>query len=106
MIAETIEKHYENTTWNAFLAQKDLFACYDSNGDACYEGAMMCELLMDTCNLETTIGVQVLCEEIAAANSAKHVHNAAKLLDFMKGKIDLMKDMRETYENVISNTFD
>ena len=66
----------------------------------------MCKLLMNICNPETTIGAQVLRDEIKSANYAKFNHHFVKILEFIKVKMDMIIDMGKINNNLLRDTFD
>ena len=57
MIAQTLEGHYDQTSWNKIMNKKKYFTWYENTGEIFYDGAMICKIVMDLCNLETKVGV-------------------------------------------------
>ena len=66
----------------------------------------MCKLLIDICNPQTNVGVQILCDKISNTKSADFQHNILKMCNHIKSTMVLIKDMGETHNSLLKDTFD
>ena len=108
MIAQEIQGHVSQASWNKIITKKKWFTWYESSGHL-YDGALIIKIIMDFCNLETKFGVQSLRDKIYETRSACFRHNMTNIpdtLEHIKITIDLIECMCGTDDNLLKDVFD
>ena len=105
MISQALEGHCNQVSWNKIMNKKKYFTWYETSGEIFYDGLMICKIVMDICNPETKVGVQVLRNKIAETKSATFKHKIPDMLEHIKSTMDLIEEMGETHDNLLKDTF-
>ena len=89
------------------MTNKKDFSGHDPNtGEIFFDGLMIVFLIMTTCDPDTKVGVQALCDKITNTKSATFQHNVPNMLAHVKSTMDLIEEMGETYDILLKNVFD
>ena len=106
MIAREIEGIINSNSWTQLMIRKKHFTWYTTMGEDFYDRVMMSYLLMDTCNPETKVSIQVLHNKITGTKSADYSYEVPKILDHISSTMDLITELGETYDSLLKDTFD
>ena len=88
------------------MTRKKYFTWYTTMGEDFYDRVMMSYLLMDTCNSETKVSIQVLHNKITGTKSADFSYKVSKMLDHISSMMDLISELGETHDLLFKDTFD
>ena len=87
------------------MSKIENFSWTDSHGDEFYDGCLLIKLIMDIGNPNVTVGLQVLRNKVSNTNSAKFNNEITKMLKYLKTTMDLIRDLGETPDNLLEDTF-
>ena len=88
------------------MTHKDAFTWFNINGESVHDGAIMVYLFVVECNPETKVGMWVLRKSISSTKSLLHENNISEILENIASTITRIRDLGETHDNLIKDTFE